>query len=346
MNKLRYWLSTILLCSIFLIRCALSQSSLTQIRDIVHNADGSPFNGTVTITWNGFTAPDGSTIAPHSTSAQIYNGALSILLVPSTTASAGANYVATYNSNDGLTTWSETWQVPPSATPLLLSQVRQATSSGTGSSGSGSTGGGSTGSGSGSTITLPLPITQVSGLSAALANINSNINTLSQTVQNLPQSGTSAVFVDAEVPSGSINGTNAAFTLAHTPSPATSLQLYLNGLEQTAGVDFTLSNSAVTFAADAIPRTGDELEAFYRIPGTGPAALFTDGETPGGTINGTNLAFTLAAAPAPAMSLRLYKNGMLQQQGRDYTLSGAAITFSSAATAPQAGDTLTASYRH
>ena len=343
MSTLRHWLSTLLLCSTFLLRCASAQNTLTQIRDVVDNADGTPFNGTVTITWNGFSAPNGGTIAPHSTSAQIYNGALSILLVPSTTASAGAYYSAAYNSKDGLTTWIETWQVPPSATPLTLSQVRQASGSGTGSPGTGGTGGGS---GSGSTITLPLPITQISGLSAALASINSSINTLSQTVKNLPQSATSAAFVDAETPAGSINGTNAAFTLSQSPAPAMSLQLYLNGLEQTAGVDFTLSNSTVTFTANAIPQTGDEIAAYYRVPGTGPAAQFTDGELPGGTINGTNLAFTLAAAPAPAASLRLYKNGMLQQQGGDYTLNGATITFNNTSTAPQVGDTLAASYRH
>ena len=338
MSKLRHWLSTLLLCSTFFAYCASSQNTLTQIRDVVSNADGRPFNGTVTITWNGFTAPNGNTIAPHSTSAQIYNGALSILLVPSTTASAGAYYVATYNSTDGLTTWTETWQVPPSTTPLTLSQVRQSTTPGGGGTG--------TGTGSTSTITLPLPMSQVSGLSAALASINTSISSLSQTIQNLPATGTSAAFVDAETPTGSINGTNAAFTLAQIPLPATSLQLYLNGLEQTAGVDFTLTNSTITFSTNAIPQTGDALSAYYRVAGTGPATQFTDGETPGGSINGTNLAFTLAAAPSPATSLRLYKNGMLEQQGSDYTLSGTTITFNSASTAPQTGDVLMASYRH
>lgn len=336
MSKLRHWISTLLLCSTFFAYCALSQNTLTQIRDIVDNADGSPFNGTVTITWNGFTAPNGNTIAPHSTSAQIYNGALSILLVPSTTASAGAYYVAAYNSTDGLNTWTETWQVPPSTTPLTLSQVRQTSNSG------GGTGTG-TGTGSTSTITLPLPISQVSGLSAALASINSSINTLSQTIQNLPATGASAAFVDAETPGRSIDGTNAAFTLAQTPLPATSLQLYLNGLEQTPGVDFTLSSKTITFTNGALPHAGDTMSAYYRVAGTGPVAQFADGETPGGTINGTNLAFTLAAAPSPATSLRLYKNGMLQQQGSDYTVAGATVTFSSA---PQLGDAVTASYRH
>ncbi len=345
MNKLRHSLTALLLCSILFVPYAWAQNKLTQIRDIVYNADGTPFNGTVIITWNGFTAPDGSTVAPHSTSAQIYNGALSILLVPSPS-TGGTSYVATYNSNDGLTTFSETWKVPISVTPLTLSQVRQAgggsTPTGTGTS----TGGTSTGGASGSTITLPLPITQVSGLSAVLAGINSSISTLSTAVKNMPApSASGVVFVDAELPSGAINGTNATFALAQSPSPASSLHLYLNGLEQTSGVDFTMTGNTLTFVSRAIPQGGDAMTAYYRTPGTGTAAQFMDGEAPAGTINGTNVTFTLTAAPSPAASLRLYKNGMLLQLGADYTLSNAAIIFN-AATAPQAGDVLGAWYRH
>jgi hypothetical protein len=48
--------------------------------------------------------------------------------------------------------------------------------------------------------------------------------------------------------------------------------------------------------------------------------------------------------PNPAASLAVYRNGMLQEQGLDYTLSGNQIQFV-AASAPQPGDTLVASYR-
>jgi hypothetical protein len=75
---------------------------------------------------------------------------------------------------------------------------------------------------------------------------------------------------------------------------------------------------------------------------TSPA--FTDGETPGGTVNGSNVVFTLVNAPSPASSLTLYRNGIMQKLGLDYTISGTAITFTPAAT-PQTGDTLLASYR-
>ena len=71
---------------------------------------------------------------------------------------------------------------------------------------------------------------------------------------------------------------------------------------------------------------------------------YTDAETPGGVVDGSNAAFTLAGAPNPAASLALYRNGMLQKAGFDFTLTGSSILFVTAAM-PQPGDTLLASYR-
>lgn len=75
----------------------------------------------------------------------------------------------------------------------------------------------------------------------------------------------SGTFADAEVPSGTINGVNAAFAFAHTPSPAGDLQLYKNGQQMIAGgSDYTLATATATFVAGSIPQTGDVLIAFYR----------------------------------------------------------------------------------
>jgi hypothetical protein len=71
---------------------------------------------------------------------------------------------------------------------------------------------------------------------------------------------------------------------------------------------------------------------------------FTDAELPSGPMNGVNLSFTLSAVPIPTSSMALYRNGVLQKAGVDYNLSGNTIQFL-AASAPQTGDTLTASYR-
>jgi hypothetical protein len=86
-----------------------------------------------------------------------------------------------------------------------------------------------------------------------------------------------------------------------------------------------------------------------RVDGTsGPCggALpgFTDNEAPAGLVDGANATFVLAAVPNPAESLVVYRNGVLQKAGFDYSLSGNTILFVSGAI-PQPGDTLLASYR-
>lgn len=72
-------------------------------------------------------------------------------------------------------------------------------------------------------------------------------------------------FADAETPSGTIDGSNATFTLAHTPT-GTSLQLYKNGQQMIAGAsaDYTVSTATITFATGSKPASGDVLMAFYR----------------------------------------------------------------------------------
>ena len=433
MVKFRHLLAAIFICSTLATICALAQSSLTQIRDTITNSDGTPFNGMVVITWNGFSVPSGTPVSQLSASASIYNGALSVLLVPTTTAAAGTYYEVVYSSSDGTVTWTETWQVPPSTTALTIAQVRQSTTQGGGGT---TTGGG----GTGQYATLPISISEVTDLSASLSTINTALTTLTAeiasiptsstlttlqntvaalqttvtslsstvsglttttngltttvnglsttvashtssiatlntnvgsitttvsglstsltsltntvngliaTVNSLSASGSSENFADAQTPGGSQNGTNASFTLASTPSPATSLTVYRNGLEQTLGVDYTLSGAVVTFLSASIPLSTDILQVFYRLPGTGGAASnFVDALVPSGTINGTNPVFTLTSAPNPASSLKLYKNGLLLSQNADYTLSGSTITFASATTTPQTGDALSASYRH
>lgn len=69
------------------------------------------------------------------------------------------------------------------------------------------------------------------------------------------------ISVTAEVPAGTIDGTNATFTLANTPI-AGSIKLY-KGLRMTAGVDYTASGNTITFKPGAIPQPGDVLVADY-----------------------------------------------------------------------------------
>lgn len=53
-------------------------------------------------------------------------------------------------------------------------------------------------------------------------------------------------FSDKEVPSGSINGINVTFTLAHTPTSG-SEHVFLNGQLQTLTTDYTILGPVITF---------------------------------------------------------------------------------------------------
>lgn len=69
---------------------------------------------------------------------------------------------------------------------------------------------------------------------------------------------------DNETPGGAVDGSNTAFTLAASPSPAASLKLVHNGqLIAAGGVDYTLSNNAITMVN--APFSGDELRAWYVV---------------------------------------------------------------------------------
>lgn len=80
--------------------------------------------------------------------------------------------------------------------------------------------------------------------------------------------------------------------------------------------------------------------------GGGSEINFADNETPGGTINGSNTAFTLAHPPSPTASLMLILNGQFLTQGVDYTLSGDDITMTTAPDAAFASLPFKAFYRY
>jgi hypothetical protein len=255
---------------------AAGQPALTAIQDILYRADGTRFTGTMFIRWNSFQAGDTSNIATSNLTLQIVNGVLNVKLVPTTTASPGAQYSITYNSN-GRTQFTEVWAVPPSSLTLRVRDVRLSTGSVVGPQ----------------PVTSPVQIGDVVGLSNALAvrptegigfgigraavinqagQIDGAAGTLSDCVRVDGSTGPCGgggggvmpLFSDAETPSGSVNGTNTTFTLLHAPSPIDSLILFRNGLLMKHGLDYAISGSTVTFFLGSIPQTGDVLLASYR----------------------------------------------------------------------------------
>ncbi len=351
MNKFGHFLQTLTVISSLLGGSAAAQTGLSVINDTVSNPDGTPFNGTLALTWTG-TSASANGAAPYSTSVKIYNGVLSIRVVPSTTASPAAFYLAVYTSGDGRTSWVETWQVGPSAAPLNLSQVRSTVPNAVAAPTSATLGIGQvTGLGSYlnavsnslNTVTTTIGSfnTTVGSISNTVSNLQTTVNTL---VANAGSGTNGTTFVDSEIPQGPINSSNTTFTLAHIPAPVSSLLLSRNGILLSSGSDFALSGATVTFFNNALPQTGDSLLASYRLGNAGQTG-FVDAERPLGTVDGSNLNFSLAAPPASSSSLRLYKNGFLLAIGVDYNLSGSSITFLNLTSTPAAGDTLLAYYR-
>jgi Avian adenovirus fibre, N-terminal len=73
----------------------------------------------------------------------------------------------------------------------------------------------------------------------------------------------SSNIVTRETPTGAINGVNATFTLASTPTAGTE-EVFLNGLllEPGAGNDYNIASATITMLV--VPQTGDRLKVNYR----------------------------------------------------------------------------------
>jgi hypothetical protein len=134
-----------------------AQPALTTIQDILYRADGMRFDGEIFISWHAFLSGDTSNIATAQVRLPIVNGVLSVKLVPTTTASAGANYQVVYNSK-GQFQFSQVWAVPPSAFVLRVKDVL--VSEGTVVGGGG---------GPSPITTAPVQISDVVGLATALS---------------------------------------------------------------------------------------------------------------------------------------------------------------------------------
>jgi len=257
---------------------ALAQPPLTTIQDVLYKADGTRFNGIAIITWTSFESANTSNIATQSITVKIVDGNLRVQLVSTTDANPASFYSVTYNG-DGKVQFQETWNVPPSMTPLRVRDVRGSV-----------------------TQTNPLeppsqtPILEsdvvglVNDLSlrpskgpgfgvgrAAVINANGGIETVSGDPGDCVKvdgtsgpcsGGAGPAFIDSEALGGIVDGGNAVFTTSNAPNPPASLALYRNGILQKVGFDYTLTGSTVTYLTGAIPQPADTLLASYRLGGT------------------------------------------------------------------------------
>ena len=271
-------ISRSLFAAVLLAFPALAGPPLTRIQDVLYKADGTPFNGTLTISWTSFEAIDKSAIATQSTTVTVVGGNLRVQLVPTTTAVPAANYSVKYSS-DGRIQFVETWAVPSSPTPLRIRDVRVASAPAPAVSPD-------------TTTPPPTQEADIVGLIADLGarplkgpgyaagrvaivnpfgSLESAGGSPSDCVRVDGSSGpcgaASPSFVDGDTPTGIVDGANTTFTLSGVPDPASSLAFYRNGVLQKAAQDYTANANSIQFVAAAAPQPGDTLLASYRVTG-------------------------------------------------------------------------------
>lgn len=278
--------------------------ALTTIQDVLYKADGSRFNGVLQIAWNTFQSADAANVPTQSVTTQVTNGYLHVLLAPTTNAASPAVYNVVYNS-DGKVQFTETWVVPPSTSPLRVADVR-----------SSSTVGGAAAlaqiqitdvaglrtelnirptMGAGYSPSRAAVIDSTGGVSAAAGNLSDCLHVDGSSGPCGGGGGASAGFVDAEIPTGPVDGANVTFALSSTPNPASSVAVFRNGLALQKNIDYTVSAATITFQAGSVPQPGDVLQASYRLA---PAAASSS----------TSLASTPAASTTPPCALYSVSN--------------------------------------
>jgi len=267
-----------LLAAALLIRVAAAAPALTTIQDSLYRANGTRFNGSLTIAWTNFQAADHTTVVTQTVNVTVVDGNLFVQLVPSTNATPAGYYTVTYNSN-GQVQFQEVWAVPPSSTPLHVSAVRIGTSGSGGSTSAGDTGTVTESEVTGLVADLGArPVKGPAFAAGAVAVVNSS-GTLDAATGSAsdcmhvdgtsgPCGGQAPSFVDGDTLTGIVDGSNTSFALSAAPNPAGSLVLYRNGMLQKAGQDFTLNNNTIQFLTVSTPQPGDTLLASYRLTGS------------------------------------------------------------------------------
>jgi len=68
-----------------------------------------------------------------------------------------------------------------------------------------------------------------------------------------------------EVPTGTIDGTNRVFMLSQLPITPQSCLIFLNGVEQSQGENYTIAGQRITFSPASVPLAPANLWAYYWV---------------------------------------------------------------------------------
>ena len=178
-------------------------------------------------------------------------------------------------------------------------------------------------------------------------SLDAAVETTNTTIIN--QAGASAWLIVNEQLSGTADGSNTTFTLAHEVLGGNKIALFDNyvRLKKITGTPDAMEYalSAQTATLGSAPSSGARVSADYLTPR--PASPVFD-EVPSGTKNGVNTTFTLAYDPSAESDVSVYSNGILAQRvdagalpPDQYTITGQTLTLG---WAPLSTDDLKADY--
>lgn len=120
-----------------------------------------------------------------------------------------------------------------------------------------------------------------------------------------------------------------SFTLSSTPVEANTVQMYVNGIKQDYGTDYTVSGTSVNYT-NTISLVTTDLVEFWYLTNTVPAVatqytttIFK--EAPSHTTGQTS--FAINQFPFQASAVEMYINGLKQVYGTDYTVINKTISY-------------------
>lgn len=108
---------------------------------------------------------------------------------------------------------------------------------------------------------------QVTGVQASVTRtidadvVTSPDKSVSRTLPNETGTVMISAGVLKEVPSGTINGSNTAFTLANTPNVSATVQVFVNGVLQEVTAEYTISGATITMVS--APVAGQKIYVVY-----------------------------------------------------------------------------------
>ena len=197
------------------------------------------------------------------------------------------------------------------------------------------------------TVQLPDATTLVVGQQFTVTNRSSGVVTVNDSAASLVQTMAAGSFVTVTVTNiGSAAGVwDSAYTSAGGSGSVTTVSVVgANGFAgSVSNASTTPAITLTTSVTGLLKGNGTSMSAAVASTDYMAPASFVTRETPSGSINGSNTAFTLANTPI-AGTEEVYLNGILQDPGAgaDYTISGNAITY---LTAPISGDKIRVSYQ-